>query len=164
MLAGRFRVPAPLALHVVLLHVQAAVCSDGGAGEGCLPQPFGGLIVVVRVGRRRSAWGDWRGVPYFCAASGARTGRGTGKWMQRSAGCCWPQRDRGANLFEAFSNSPPYWMTVSGRASGARIVISNPSTTTFDENTSCSLRCQQAHPTSLRLESTNQKCTLYRFA
>ena len=49
MLAGRFRVPAPLALHVVLLHVQAAVCSDGGAGEGCLPQPFGGLIVVVRM-------------------------------------------------------------------------------------------------------------------
>lgn len=28
-------------------------------------------------------------------------------------------RARGANLFEAFSNSPPYWMTRSGRASGA---------------------------------------------
>lgn len=28
-------------------------------------------------------------------------------------------RDRGASNFEAFANSPPYWMTVSGRASGA---------------------------------------------
>ena len=27
-------------------------------------------------------------------------------------------RDRGAKTFEAFSNSPPYWMTRSGRASG----------------------------------------------
>ena len=36
------------------------------------------------------------------------------RWMLLAA------RDRGATLFEAFSNSPPYWMTVSGRASGAR--------------------------------------------
>jgi O-glycosyl hydrolase len=28
-------------------------------------------------------------------------------------------KNRGANLFEAFSNSPPYWMTYSGCASGA---------------------------------------------
>jgi O-glycosyl hydrolase len=28
-------------------------------------------------------------------------------------------KNRGANIFEAFSNSPPYWMTVSGCASGA---------------------------------------------
>ncbi len=28
-------------------------------------------------------------------------------------------KDRGANLFEAFSNSPPWWMTNSGRTSGA---------------------------------------------
>jgi O-glycosyl hydrolase len=28
-------------------------------------------------------------------------------------------KSRGANIFEAFSNSPPYWMTVSGCASGA---------------------------------------------
>ena len=35
------------------------------------------------------------------------------RWMLLAA------RERGANLFEAFSNSPPYWMTVSGRASGA---------------------------------------------
>lgn len=27
-------------------------------------------------------------------------------------------RERGARVFEAFSNSPPFWMTVSGRASG----------------------------------------------
>lgn len=27
-------------------------------------------------------------------------------------------RDRGANLFEAFSNSPPYWMTISGSVTG----------------------------------------------
>jgi hypothetical protein len=35
------------------------------------------------------------------------------RWMLLAA------RDRGAHIFEAFSNSPPYWMTVSGRASGA---------------------------------------------
>lgn len=29
-------------------------------------------------------------------------------------------RERGACIFEAFSNSPPYWMTYSGRASGNR--------------------------------------------
>jgi O-glycosyl hydrolase len=29
-------------------------------------------------------------------------------------------KKRGANLFEAFSNSPPYWMTVSGCASGSK--------------------------------------------
>ena len=28
-------------------------------------------------------------------------------------------KKRGANIFEAFSNSPPYWMTVSGCSSGA---------------------------------------------
>lgn len=27
-------------------------------------------------------------------------------------------RDRGANIFEAFSNSPPYWMTLSGSVTG----------------------------------------------
>ena len=27
-------------------------------------------------------------------------------------------RQRGALIFEAFSNTPPYWMTVSGRSSG----------------------------------------------
>ena len=27
-------------------------------------------------------------------------------------------RSRGANIFEAFSNSPPFWMTISGSASG----------------------------------------------
>ena len=35
------------------------------------------------------------------------------RWMLLAA------KERGANLFEAFSNSPPYWMTISGRASGA---------------------------------------------
>jgi len=30
-------------------------------------------------------------------------------------------KKRGANIFEAFSNSPPYWMTVSGCASGANV-------------------------------------------
>lgn len=35
------------------------------------------------------------------------------RWMLQAA------RDRGANAFEAFSNSPPYWMTRSGCASGS---------------------------------------------
>ena len=29
-------------------------------------------------------------------------------------------KERGANLFEAFSNSPPWWMTVSGSVTGAK--------------------------------------------
>ena len=34
------------------------------------------------------------------------------RWMLLAA------RQRGACIFEAFSNTPPYWMTVSGRSSG----------------------------------------------
>ena len=34
------------------------------------------------------------------------------RWMLLAA------RQRGASIFEAFSNTPPYWMTVSGRSSG----------------------------------------------
>ena len=30
-------------------------------------------------------------------------------------------KKRGANIFEAFSNSPPYWMTVSGSSSGGTV-------------------------------------------
>ena len=44
------------------------------------------------------------------------------KWdWEQDAGQRWvllQARRRGACLFEAFSNSPPYWMTNSGRASG----------------------------------------------
>ncbi len=35
------------------------------------------------------------------------------RWFLQAA------KDRGANLFEAFSNSPPYWMTNSGSVTGA---------------------------------------------
>ena len=57
-----------------------------------------------RAPRARSFWGpdgewDWDADP------GQR-------WMLLAA------RERGARVFEAFSNSPPFWMTVSGRASG----------------------------------------------
>lgn len=34
------------------------------------------------------------------------------RWMLLAA------KQRGAEIFEAFSNTPPYWMTVSGRSSG----------------------------------------------
>lgn len=34
------------------------------------------------------------------------------RWMLLAA------QQRGASIFEAFSNTPPYWMTVSGRSSG----------------------------------------------
>ena len=63
------------------------------------------------------------------AASGARTGHGNWeadaaqRWMLLAA------RDRGATLFEAFSNSPPYWMTVSGR--GQRCAQAAPSHCAF---------------------------------
>ncbi|MFD1675493.1 glycoside hydrolase family 30 protein [Alicyclobacillus fodiniaquatilis] len=38
----------------------------------------------------------------------------TQRWMLQAA------KDRGANVFEAFSNSPPYWMTNSGSVTGAK--------------------------------------------
>lgn len=45
-----------------------------------------------------------------------------GQWdFERDANQRWmllAARDRGAHIFEAFSNSPPYWMTVSGHSSG----------------------------------------------
>ena len=47
---------------------------------------------------------------------------GTWDWEQ-DANQRWvllQARERGASVFEAFSNSPPYWMTYSGRASGNR--------------------------------------------
>ena len=47
------------------------------------------------------------------------------RWMLLAA--C----DRGATLFEAFSNSPPYWMTVSGRASGAPSQLDTPRVCSF---------------------------------
>lgn len=46
----------------------------------------------------------------------------SGDWdWDADAGQVWvllAARARGARVFEAFSNSPPFWMTVSGRASG----------------------------------------------
>ena len=46
----------------------------------------------------------------------------SGEWdWGADAGQVWvllAARVRGARVFEAFSNSPPFWMTVSGRASG----------------------------------------------
>lgn len=56
-------------------------------------------------------------------AGGARSFWGpSGKWdWDADAGQVWvllAARARGARVFEAFSNSPPFWMTVSGRASG----------------------------------------------
>ena len=54
-------------------------------------------------------------VPSYLAPDGK-----TYDWAQDAAQV-WvllAARDRGARTFEAFSNSPPYWMTRSGRASG----------------------------------------------
>lgn len=41
------------------------------------------------------------------------------RWMLQAA------KQRGANMFEAFSNSPPYWMTVSGSVTGSKIGASD---------------------------------------
>ncbi|CAI7849711.1 unnamed protein product [Closterium sp. NIES-53] len=38
---------------------------------------------------------------------------------QRQRNVLFGARERGANIFEAFSNSPPWWMTVSGDVAGA---------------------------------------------
>jgi len=41
------------------------------------------------------------------------------RWVLQSA------RGHGANIFEAFSNAPPYWMTISGCAAGSKDGSSN---------------------------------------
>ena len=61
-------------------------------------------------------------------AGGVRSFWGpSGEWdWDADAGQVWvllAARARGACVFEAFSNSPPFWMTVSGRASGNRLPI-----------------------------------------
>lgn len=48
------------------------------------------------------------------------------RWMLQAA------KSRGANLFEAFSNSPPWWMTVSGKASGRDDCGDNLKDTEYD--------------------------------
>lgn len=51
---------------------------------------------------------------------GYLTSNGTWNW-EADAGQRWmllAAKERGADVFEAFSNSPPYWMTVSGCAAG----------------------------------------------
>jgi len=63
------------------------------------------LLQRRAVARARSFWGpdgewDWDADPGQI-------------WVLLAAGA------RGACVFEAFSNSPPFWMTASGRASGA---------------------------------------------
>ncbi|GJP54591.1 hypothetical protein CLOM_g13663 [Closterium sp. NIES-68] len=40
---------------------------------------------------------------------------------QRQRNVLFGARERGANVFEAFSNSPPWWMTVSGDVAGASV-------------------------------------------
>jgi len=53
----------------------------------------------------------FRGMPGFKAAKDAPY-NWTQDWEQRKV--LLGARDRGANTFVAFSNSPPWWMTVSG--------------------------------------------------
>ena len=47
-----------------------------------------------------------------------------GQWNWKAdAGQCWvlqQAKARGVNIFEAFANSPPYWMTISGSVTGAK--------------------------------------------
>ncbi|GJP85906.1 hypothetical protein CLOP_g15998 [Closterium sp. NIES-67] len=59
---------------------------------------------------------DWRGMPGF-----KPTEDGPYDWSadERQRNVLLGAKERGANVFEAFSNSPPWWMTVSGDVAGA---------------------------------------------
>ncbi|GJP44570.1 hypothetical protein CLOM_g3949 [Closterium sp. NIES-68] len=60
---------------------------------------------------------DWRGMPGF-----KPTKNGPYDWSadERQRNVLQGAKERGANVFEAFSNSPPWWMTVSGDVAGGR--------------------------------------------
>ncbi|GJP44571.1 hypothetical protein CLOM_g3950 [Closterium sp. NIES-68] len=59
---------------------------------------------------------DWRGMPGF-----KPTKAGPYDWSadERQRNVLQGAKERGANVFEAFSNSPPWWMTYSGDVAGA---------------------------------------------
>jgi len=62
-----------------------------------------------------------RHMPWFRQMDGFLDAKGTWNW-EADAGQRWMLRaavKRGAQRLEAFSNSPPYWMTLSGCAAGA---------------------------------------------
>ncbi|CAI5461012.1 unnamed protein product [Closterium sp. Yama58-4] len=59
---------------------------------------------------------DWRGIPGY-----KPTKDGPYDWSadKRQRNVLLGAKERGANVFEAFSNSPPWWMTVTGDVAGA---------------------------------------------
>ncbi|GJP44569.1 hypothetical protein CLOM_g3948 [Closterium sp. NIES-68] len=62
---------------------------------------------------------DWRGMPGF-----KPTEEGPYDWSadQRQRNVLLGAKERGANVFEAFSNSPPWWMTKSGDVAGPPLI------------------------------------------
>jgi O-glycosyl hydrolase len=61
-------------------------------------------------------------LPFRVRMEGFEPAPGQWNW-NADAGQCWvlqQAKARGANIFEAFSNSPPYWMTLSGSVTGAK--------------------------------------------
>lgn len=80
-------------------------------------------LEIARYNVGGSGWDSPDG-PNFRAGAGVPSYQGpdgTYDWTQDAAqrAVLLGARDRGAHTFEAFANSPPYWMTKSGRASGA---------------------------------------------
>ncbi|CAI7870951.1 unnamed protein product [Closterium sp. NIES-54] len=61
---------------------------------------------------------DWRGIPGF-----KPTPVGAYNWQadRRQKAVLRGARSRGANIFEAFSNSPPWWMTYTRDVAGAAV-------------------------------------------
>ena len=86
--------------------------------------PTTGLgLEIARYNVGGSGWTSRDG-PNFRAGAGVPSYQGPDgiyDWTQDAAqrAILLGARDRGAHTFEAFANSPPYWMTASGRASGA---------------------------------------------
>ncbi|CAI5476691.1 unnamed protein product [Closterium sp. Yama58-4] len=62
---------------------------------------------------------DWRGMPGY-----KPTENGPYDWSadERQRNVLQGAKQRGANVFEAFSNSPPWWMTKSGDVAGPRLI------------------------------------------
>ncbi len=79
-------------------------------------------LTVVRYNIGGGENPDLHMLPFRADMEGFEPAPGQWNWSA-DAGQRWVLRHakaHGATLFEAFSNSPPYWMTVSGSVSGAR--------------------------------------------
>ncbi|GJP47195.1 hypothetical protein CLOM_g6416 [Closterium sp. NIES-68] len=90
--------------------------SPSGLNLNIIRYNIGGGNNATNSPRLQTGWGKWRGMPGFKATEQAGY-----NWSadDRQRKVLFAARARGADTFEAFANSPPWWMTVSGDVAGA---------------------------------------------